>query len=63
MNKKDNNITPIDLPKIKEELNSIEPEKTVETKNDQDKKDKKRIKRIIRIIIIIIHLYSLLLQY
>ena len=44
MNKKDNNITPIDLPKIKEELNSIEPEKTVETKNDQDKKDKKMSK-------------------
>mgnify|MGYP007067008175 FL=1 len=52
MNNKDNNITPLDLPKTKEELNSIEPEKTTETQNDQNKKDKKRIKRIIRIIII-----------
>ena len=61
MNKKDNNITPIDLPKTKEELNSIEPEKTLETKNDQNKKDKKRIKCIIRIIIIIIIILLLLI--
>ena len=59
MNKKDNNITPIDLPKTKEELNSIEQEKTIETKNDQNKKDKKRIKCIIRIIIIIIILSNI----
>ena len=47
MNKKDNNITPIDLPKTKEELNSIEPEKTLETENDQNKKDKKNIPDLI----------------